>query len=183
MQLNESTDVLNHNQLLIFVRYVHEKNIKTEFLFCERLKTTTKADDVFRLIQLLFDRHEIAWDFIGSICTDGARAVIDKKSGFVALVKEKAKHMLNTHCVLHRQALAPKTLPKKIKNVMRIVMQTVNFIHERALNHRLFQKFSIEIGTKHCALLYHTEVCWLSHDRVFACIVEIQDKIFEFLKH
>ncbi|XP_068246524.1 protein FAM200C-like [Palaemon carinicauda] len=77
MQIDESTDVSNHSQLLVFVRYVHEKNIKEEFLFCERLETTTKAVDVFKLIQSFLDRHELAWDSIGSICTDGASALID----------------------------------------------------------------------------------------------------------
>ncbi|XP_068209209.1 protein FAM200C-like [Palaemon carinicauda] len=37
------------------------------------------------------------------------------KSGFVSIVKEKAPHVLTTHCVLHRQALASKTLPKILK--------------------------------------------------------------------
>lgn len=106
MHIDESTDVSDHSQLLLFVRYIHEKNIKEEFLSCERLETTTKAADVFKLIQSFFDRHELAWDLIGSICTDGAPAMIGKKSGFVAMVKKKALHVLTTHCVLHRQALA-----------------------------------------------------------------------------
>ncbi|KAG2466217.1 ZBED8 protein, partial [Polypterus senegalus] len=58
MQIDESADVSNHSQLFVFVRYVHKKNIKEEFLFCERLKTTTKAVDIFKLIQSFFDRHE-----------------------------------------------------------------------------------------------------------------------------
>jgi len=183
MQIDESTDVSNHSQLLVFVRYVHERCIKEEFLFCERLETTTKAVDVFRLIQSFFGRHELAWDLIGSICTDGAPAMIGKKSGFVAMVKEKAPHVLTTHCVLHRQALASKTLPKKLKEVMGVVVQTVNFIRGRALNHRLFQKFCDEIGAEHSVLLYHTEVRWLSRGRVFARVVEMRDEILELLKH
>ncbi|XP_068250391.1 protein FAM200C-like [Palaemon carinicauda] len=157
MQIDESTDVSNHSQLLVFVRYVHEKNIKEEFLFCERLETTTKAVDVFKLIQSFLDRHELAWDLIGSICTDGAPALIGKKSGFVAIVKEKAPHVLTTHCVLRCQALASKTLPKILKEAMGIVVQTVNFIRGRPLNHRLFKKFCDEIGAEHGVLLYHTE--------------------------
>ncbi|XP_059097468.1 protein FAM200C-like [Tigriopus californicus] len=183
MQIDESTDVSNHSQLLVFVRYVHEKNIKEEFLFCERLETTTKAVDVFKLIQSFFDRHELAWDLIGSICTDGAPALIGKISGFVAIVKEKAPHVLTTHCVLHRQALASKTLPKILKEAMGIVVQTVNFIRGRALNQRLFKKFCDEIGAEHGVLLYHTEVRWLSRGSVLTRVVELQDEILEFLKH
>ena len=58
---------------------------------------------------------------------------------------------------------------------MGIVVQTVNFIRGRALNHRLFQKFCDEIGAEHSVLLYHTEVRWLSHGHVFKRVVEIRD--------
>uniref|UniRef100_UPI003590248B protein FAM200C-like n=1 Tax=Myxine glutinosa TaxID=7769 RepID=UPI003590248B len=183
MQLDESTDVSNHCQLLVFVRYVHEMKLKEEFLLCKRLKTTTKGADVFKLIELFFDRHELTWDLVGSICTDGAPAMIGKKSGFVALVKENAPHVLTTHCVLHREALAFKTLSMKLNEVMVIVVQTVNFIRGRALNHRLFQKFCDEIGAEHCVLLDHTEVHWLSRGRVFARVVELREEILEFLRH
>uniref|UniRef100_UPI0035900B4B protein FAM200C-like n=1 Tax=Myxine glutinosa TaxID=7769 RepID=UPI0035900B4B len=175
--------VSNHCQLLVFVRYVHEMKLKEEFLLCERLETTTKVADVFKLIELFFDRHELTWDLVGSICKDGAPAMIGKKSGFVALFKEKAPHVLTTHCVLHREALASKTLLKKLKEVMVIVVQTVNFIRGRALNHRLFQKFCDEIGAEHCVLLDHTEVSCLSRGRVFARVVELREEILEFLRH
>ncbi|XP_076047372.1 protein FAM200C-like [Oratosquilla oratoria] len=76
--------------------------------------------------------------------------MVGKIPGFVAMVKDKAPHVLTTHCVLHRQALASKTLPKKLKEVMGVVVQTVNYIRGRALNHRLFQIFCDEIGPEHC---------------------------------
>ena len=43
LQLDESTDVSSAPQLMAFVRYVTEKNVKEELLFCSELKTTTKA--------------------------------------------------------------------------------------------------------------------------------------------
>ena len=47
LQLDDSTDVSLCSQLLVFVRYVKEKEVVKEFLFCEPLKATTKAVDVF----------------------------------------------------------------------------------------------------------------------------------------
>ena len=38
------------------------------------------------------------------------------RSGFTALVKQKAPHVITMHCVLHRYALAAKTLPEKSEN-------------------------------------------------------------------
>ena len=65
--------------------------------------------------------------------------MMGKRSGFVALVKDKCPNIIVTHCVLHRHALATKTLPKELSDVMTVVVNTVNFIRARALNHRLFR--------------------------------------------
>jgi len=46
IQLDESTDVSQCAQLLVYVRYMHTDAIKEEFLFCEPLSETTKAADM-----------------------------------------------------------------------------------------------------------------------------------------
>ena len=53
LQLDKS-DVSLCSQLLVFVRYVKEKKVVEEFLFCEPLKTTTKAMDVFNIVKEFF---------------------------------------------------------------------------------------------------------------------------------
>ena len=58
LQLDESTDVSLCSQLLVFVRYVKEKKVVEEFLWCEPLKTTTKAVDVFNIVKEFFLNHE-----------------------------------------------------------------------------------------------------------------------------
>ena len=42
LQLDESTEVSNTSQLLVFVCYVENMSIRYEFLFCKKLKLTTK---------------------------------------------------------------------------------------------------------------------------------------------
>ncbi|XP_030747824.1 protein ZBED8-like [Sitophilus oryzae] len=56
IQLDESTDVSQCSQLLVFVRYVQQdtRSIKEEFLFCNSLLETTKASDVFEMIKRFF---------------------------------------------------------------------------------------------------------------------------------
>ena len=41
---------------------------------------------------------------------DGATAIIGLKSGFIQRVKERNPSVIGTHCVLHREALALRTL-------------------------------------------------------------------------
>ena len=78
-------------------------------------------------------------------------------SEFGARVKTKAPDAVVTDCILHRQALASKTLPQTLKYVMYIAVQVVNFIRTRAMNHRLFKKNFEVVDSTHDVLLYHTK--------------------------
>ena len=89
-RVDESTDVALCSQLLVFVRYIHERDIKNEFLFCTPLKTTTRSADVFENISTFFDTEGLGWNKVCGICTDGAPTTLRSKSGFQAKVKEKS---------------------------------------------------------------------------------------------
>ena len=47
IQLDESTNVSNLAQLMVFARYIHNDTLEDEFLFYEPLEKTTKAIDFF----------------------------------------------------------------------------------------------------------------------------------------
>jgi hypothetical protein len=46
VQLDETTDISQRSQILVFVRLVHADEITEEFLFCESILETTEAVDV-----------------------------------------------------------------------------------------------------------------------------------------
>ena len=60
LQLDESTDIFNLSLLLLYVRYVADERIDEEFLFCQPLKTTSKAVDVFQRLIDFFDKTELS---------------------------------------------------------------------------------------------------------------------------
>ena len=74
--------------------------------------------------------------------------MIGKKSGFAALLKTKVPDVIVKHCFLHRHALAAKTLPPNLKDVLSICVQVVNFIRGRPLLHRLFKLFCEKMGNE-----------------------------------
>ena len=139
MQLDESTDVSQCAQLLAYVRYMHADAIKEEFLFCEPLFESTKATDILQTVNNFFAKQDFNWKRnIGSLCTDGAPSMLGKTSGFATLVKKEAPQIIVTHCFLHRHALASKTLPSNLQEILSTSVKVVNFIRARALNHRMF---------------------------------------------
>ena len=74
--------------------------------------------------------------------------MIGKKSGFAALLKTKVPDIVK-HCFLHRHALAAKTLPPNLKDVLSICVQVVNFIRGCPLHHRLFKLFCEKMANEH----------------------------------
>ncbi|XP_076343931.1 protein FAM200C-like [Tachypleus tridentatus] len=148
----------------------------------DSLKTTAQAIDVLNKIQEFFSRNELHLDKIGSICTDGATAMLGNRSGFAALMRKEVPNLKITHCFLHRHSLAAKTLPPDLKKTLNICVKVVNFIRSRALNHRLFQSLCEKMGQEHTVLLYHTEVRWLSRGRVLFRVFELRGEIHQFLR-
>ena len=71
IQLDESTDVADLGQLLVFARYVTMDNLEEEFLFCEPLTGATKASDIMQ------KRDTFLWNttFLGISCALFARMV------------------------------------------------------------------------------------------------------------
>ena len=52
---------------------------------------------------------------IGSLCADGAPAMLRKKAGFVSLVNKEAPHIIVSHWFLIRHAVPPKPQPTPLK--------------------------------------------------------------------
>ncbi|XP_075696915.1 protein FAM200C-like [Rhinoderma darwinii] len=177
LQLDETTDFSNLSQLAVFVRYVKDDVIKEDFLFCKPLTTTTKAADVKKLVDDFFKDNNLSWDMVSAVCSDGAPVMLGRKSGFGALVKADAPHIIVTHCILHRHELSTKTLPPKLAEVLKIVVECVNYVRNSALRHRIFSELCKEMGSEFEVLLYHSNVRWLSRgqvlNRVFALRVEL----------
>ena len=51
IQCDKATDVAQMSHLLVYVRFVGSITIEEEMLFCRPLETTTKAEDVLKLVE------------------------------------------------------------------------------------------------------------------------------------
>ena len=60
---------------------------------------------------------------VSAICTDSASSMLGRNSGFCALVKADAPHIIVTHCILHRYALATKNMPPKLVEVLKSLLR------------------------------------------------------------
>ena len=177
LQLDESTDISNLSQLLVYVRYVADERRNEEFLFSQPLETASKAVDVFQMLIDFFDETELSWSKLVEACTDGAPAMIGANSGLISLVKQKNPAIQGTHCMIHKAALVSKTIPKRLHEHISVVIKVVNYVKSSALNTRLFSKLCKDMDADHTALLYQTQVRWLSKRNMLSRIFELREEV------
>ena len=151
--------------------------MKEEFSFSNALSATTAAANVKARVDSFFEANELSRQNFKHICTDGAPAMIDIKTGFVTLVKNEWPHATSSQCSLHRYNLASKTLPLYFLEIMEVAVKVINFIRSRAKNHRLFQLLAEEVG-----LLFYAKVRWLSRGKCLSRLYELQNEVEIFLR-
>ena len=106
IQLDESTDV---------VRYIHDGKLSDDFLFCRVLTSRTTAHNVLKVVSDFFATEGLSWEKVVGICTDGAPTMLGSRSGCLKLAKKHNPNIVGIHCMIHRQALASKTLPDPLR--------------------------------------------------------------------
>lgn len=103
--VDESTDISNSAQLLVFVRFIHGDEIINQFLCCKEMKTTCKGQDIFDVVTSYLEKNNLSWKSCIGICTDGAPCMVGSIKGFASLVQKENPEVIRTHCFLHREVL------------------------------------------------------------------------------
>lgn len=182
IQCDETTDISNYSQLLIYARFMSDNMMKEEMLFCHPMESRTTSSDIFNVVTNFFEKNKLSWESLVGVCTDGAPAMIGLRSGFVKRVKEKNPSVIGTHCIIHREALASRTMPTKMKDVLNLSIDVVNFIKSGALSNRLFRLLCKDMQSDHEALLFHTNVRWLSKGNMLKRLYELKEEVIIFLE-
>ncbi|XP_068224820.1 zinc finger BED domain-containing protein 5-like [Palaemon carinicauda] len=132
--------------------------------------------------QTLNQKNQLSWESLVGVCTNGAPAMGSVWSGSVTKVKEKNPSVMSTHCILHREALAFRTLPAEMLDVLNVAIKVVNFIKAGPLNTRLFKLLRKDMESEHEALLFYTNVRWLSKGNMLGWLYELREEVAIFLE-
>ena len=100
-----------------------------------------------------------------SLSKDGTKSTIGVRKGFVAILKEKINHeILAYHRIIHQEAICVQTFPEEICKIMELMIKIINSIirakelRAKALNHRQFKEFLVEMESDYAGLLLHNKV-------------------------
>ncbi len=84
--------------------------------------------------------------------------------------------------MIHRFALASKTLPDELSKILEAVVKCVNFVKAGALHSPLFQNLSRDMDSEHEALLFYSKMRWLSKGNVVNRVFELRRELKMFLE-
>uniref|UniRef100_H2YX15 DUF4371 domain-containing protein n=1 Tax=Ciona savignyi TaxID=51511 RepID=H2YX15_CIOSA len=187
LALDESTDIDDTAQLLIFVRGISENfKITEELLSMESMKDRTTGEDIFQCVKNALCTMELPWQKMISVTTDGCPSLTGKNVGLLKRLSDRVsevhctRELIFLHCIIHQEALCKKVLD--IKHVVDPVVKIVNLIRARGLNHRQFITFLEDCGSDHSDVPYHTAVRWLSVGRVLRRVWDLKTEILQFLE-
>ena len=177
---DESTDISNSAQLLVFVRFINDDEIINKFLCCREMPTTTRGQDIFDMITGYLKKMNLTWKFCVGICTDGAPCMVGCIKGFASLAQKENPNLVRTHCFLHREVLVSRVSQENLKQVLHQVVEIVNYIKGRPIKSRLFEELCKSMDSQHVRLLGHTDVRWLSKGKVLTGVNELQKELIVF---
>src|SRR6218665_1897661 len=184
LALDESCDVTDTEQLIIWVRFDTEDKFREELLALVPMKNTTKGEDIYKALKDCLIRNDIDMKKLISVTTDGAPAMVGRRIGLIGLLvaDDDFPEFQAYHCIIHQQALCSKLKDDALKNVMDMVVKTVNFIRANPLNHRQFKTLLEEYEGHYGDLVLHTDVRWLSKGKVLARFLDVIEEIKIFLR-
>ncbi|XP_050340512.1 SCAN domain-containing protein 3-like [Bactrocera neohumeralis] len=87
LQFDESTDVSDCAQFVVFVRFEADDSITEVILFSKALPANTTGQCLYDMFLESTCDYDIDWKKCIAICSDGAKAMTGKNSGLIAKLK------------------------------------------------------------------------------------------------
>lgn len=182
--LDETTDITDESQLLMYVRGVilnGEAEAFEEMLQLQCLPTRTTGADIYRVVMATLQEFNLT-EKLFSITTDGAPSLCGHINGLYGRMLEIIPGLRHYHCVLHQIALSAKYLselpaPKKAFKIINGLRGGHN-----SLTHRTLKRYLEENKAQYKDLLMHTEVRWMSRGKALKRLFDLRKEITSFVR-
>ena len=171
---DETTDVSITKQLIIYVRYVLEGDIRVDYLKISDLKDGTAATIEELLSVCQFVGINLS-KVVGFGC-DGASVMVGARNGVATRLKSHNPVMISIHCVAHRLALAATQAADSIpylKKFKQYLFQIFYYYHNSAVWSASLKAIQEVLEDPILKTKEAGDTRWLSHDQAVSTVRQI----------
>ncbi|XP_078503445.1 zinc finger BED domain-containing protein 5-like [Lissotriton helveticus] len=181
LQLDEATDHHKDTHLICYVRFLYERKIVEDLLFCKKIKGGTTGQDLYAVVDDFMQQNQIDWERCVGVCTDGGRSMAGCYQGLQAHIRSKVPNAVWTHCIINREALVAGNLSEELHGVLKIVIKVVNYLKTRPIKAPFFAELCEDMGADHSCLLFYSSSRWLSLGNSLLRVYELRNEIYSYL--
>ena len=126
------------------------------------LSSPTKGQDICKQVRKIVEKFVLNPAKLCDVTADSASSTIAGINGFTTkfLTAVGAQNVVVSHWIIQQDNLCTKVMD--FVEVMRNVVQCLNYIRARGLNHRQFNVFLDGLDCEYPDVIYFSVVCWLS---------------------
>ena len=136
IQLDKATDSNQDCLLIAYARFVQDKSLSEELLFCKYVEGRCTAEELFGIMDQFLTDSSLQLDDCHGVCTDGAQAMQGKHTGLRTLIKIKLLR-LNGLIASFIESLS-KELSVDLNELLKTIVKAVNYIKTRPLTALFF---------------------------------------------
>ena len=162
--IDESTDIAIHKSMVMYLRYVYNGKVLTEFVGNIRVSDGT-ADSLVRAIDAKFAELEIDFSTVVGFASDGASVMTGRKTGVGARLAVKCPGLIQVHCVAHRLNLACLDALKQnsyLQHFRAKVNSLFSYFSKSSARCDRLKLFQEAIGEQQLRLKHAIEIRWLA---------------------
>ena len=174
IHIDESTDITATKKLLIYVQYpdVQKRRLLHQFFKIAELESTD-AESITTAVLSAFQHENVDITKCVMCVSDGANVMMGVRNGVVARLKRVVPHIVEFHCLAHRQALS---LGEAFDSLNRFVVfenrmrDLIRYLHTARHTAQL-KKVGEAIGETITSVVGIFEIRWLSRVNVVRSLV------------
>ncbi|CAI7861287.1 unnamed protein product, partial [Closterium sp. NIES-53] len=175
IQLDESIDRRRGKHMIVYFTFMRDNAPVTEFF---ALLSVEQCDAASLTTVLLTHLESTGIDLqrLTGMSTDGASVMLGQHNGVTARLKVKVPHLVSSHCIAHREALAAKDAAAKHPDfsvVDKVVRAVAENLGRSCVNHARFQELQEVICETQLEVQGIKDVRWLSRGDAIQRLVKV----------
>ena len=171
---------------MVYCQFLDRENNKKELKFMKSLALKEcDADSIFKSVAEYFHKIDVSMDKMIMFTSDGASVMLGCSNGVQAKLKSVMPHLMEFHCVAHREALSVSQAYQSVEYFIQIesMLRAIYsyFSHSSVRTERLKLVFSV-LNKKFVRIQKLFDIRWLSRFQAVRAVVRSYEVLVTYFE-